>query len=76
MKRRTLLATAPALAPALVSFRTLAAAPGDLLNASYSATVELFRAYNTLFATSWREKPARPSPSIIARRLRRRRRAR
>jgi len=56
MKRRTLLATAPALAPAFISFRTLAATPSDLLNASYSATVELFRSYNALFERSWREK--------------------
>lgn len=55
MRRRTLLATAPALAPAIISFRTLAAAPGDLLNASYSPTVELFRAYNALFERSWHE---------------------
>ncbi|HUA76049.1 MAG TPA: sulfate ABC transporter substrate-binding protein [Acetobacteraceae bacterium] len=64
MKRRTLLATAPvlgpALAPAIVSFRSLAAAPSDLLNASYSATVELFRAYNALFEESWRAKTGTP----------------
>lgn len=56
MKRRTLLATAPALGPALISFHSLAAAPSDLLNASFSATVELFRAYNAFFAQFWREK--------------------
>jgi len=56
MKRRTLLATAPALGPALISFRSLAAPPSDLLNASYSATVELFRAYNALFESSWRAR--------------------
>ncbi len=60
MKRRTLLATAPALAPVIVSFRTLAAAPGDLLNASYSPTGQLYRAYDALFARAWREKTGTP----------------
>ena len=60
MKRRTLLATAPAVGPVLFSFRTLAAPPSDLLNASYSATVELFRAYNPFFARAWREKAGTP----------------
>ncbi len=56
MKRRTLLVTAPAL----ISFRTLAAAPNDLLNASYSAAVELFRAYNAFFEQFWREMTRTP----------------
>ncbi len=60
MKRRTLLATAPALAPALISFRALAAAPSDLLNASYSPTGELYKAYDTFFVRFWRGKTGTP----------------
>ena len=61
MKRRTFLATAPALGAAMAgfsasSFPALAAAPSDLLNASYSPTGELYGAYDAFFTRFWRDK--------------------
>ncbi len=50
VRRRRLLAAAPAAAFAAMSFAAARAAePGTLLNASYSPTVELYNAYDALF---------------------------
>lgn len=50
VRRRRLLAAAPAAALAAMPFAgSRAAEPGTLLNASYSPTVELYNAYDALF---------------------------
>jgi len=57
--RRTLLAAGAATGAMAFAGRARGAEPGTLLNASYSTTVELFRAYDPLFAAHWQKTEGR-----------------